>query len=581
MTCSIEYRNIYNSIRNKLLIVDLASEGLTDADREFLVSRSGMMKSGLGLSEKDSKTLSRILVKAFHSDLNSDQVDDKNTRDAIAILENMKLLIGTGEVSKLEGQHICQEISDDLSSNWRKKIIEKITSKRTSSTSDLGRQLNEMIEQYVNSVNSSQSLSKVTEIFNDFSTKSTALFLNYKHKFFIENGIDEKLDFVISPDMKIDDLYMKLNTAKNSTKKSVSRSIEELIAQYSSTVDKQLSPLLSGIKKYYINLLESDNESIEQIKRSLNASLQEIKKNEKVYINRINKCKALHEMVKGIASIKIRSRVNELSHSIYSDEFDKEIASLEDDVELIKAGKFGDKVTANVKKNYLQALSSSNGTIQDDMDYTTTYREFLYKIEEYNNGKIGIDSLYELNDLFKDKEHDKKIMAYVKGDYNAGDRVNLDLVMLKESKYGTYSLVYRTDSEFLGNRSYGKIAISGLALLDKDADYDMHDAGNLTEFICNSTLDGTQYSDNENYFNVLGIYNGTCLIYKENGKIDFKKIDEIAGRYQRVFSTPSKRYRNIDSIATVVATAVAKDLTLSKMLKGDNISSITENKAKS
>lgn len=67
MTCSLDYRNTYNSIRNKLLIVDLANPGLTDVDREFLVSRSGMMRNGLGLSESDSKTLSRILVKAFHS----------------------------------------------------------------------------------------------------------------------------------------------------------------------------------------------------------------------------------------------------------------------------------------------------------------------------------------------------------------------------------------------------------------------------------------------------------------------------------------------------------------------------------
>lgn len=571
MTCSLDYRNTYNNIRNKLLIVDLANPGLTDVDREFLVSRSGMMRNGLGLSESDSKTLSRILVKAFHSDLDPNKIDDNNTRDAIASLEKVKELIKSGEIARFEGKEICPTTPRDLATNWKKRVIDNISSSITSPSNDLAKQLNGLARYYIDLAEKATSPSRITNIYTDFSKKSIALLSDYKDKFFTENGINKKFDFQISADMSIEDLYSRLNKANNESKENTAEFIEKLISQYASTTEKQLEPLVSRIGKHYMDLLGNGDITVEQAKSLLNKNLEIIKKNEKLYIGRINRCKDLEAMIGDISSIKIRSRLKKISQSFYDDEFfEEEIASLEEDVRLIKQGKFGDKVLANVKNNYIQALSNSDNSLQSNMACTDTYQEFLHKIEEYNRGQIGVDSIYELNELFKDREQDKKIIDYVKGNYSDGDNVNLDLVTLRSNEYGLCGLVYRTDGGFFcGQRFYNYIGISGLTLMKTLGGDGERDITNLTEFICNSTMDRTQYFNQEEYFTVLCNYDDIYLIYDKDGKIGFKKKSIVEGIYSKSINQASENYSDIDWITECVSKDVAKDLSLAKILNGD------------
>ena len=84
-----------------------------------------------------------------------------------------------------------------------------------------------------------------------------------------------------------------------------------------------------------------------------------------------------------------------------------------------------------------------------------------------------------------------------------------------------------------------------------------------------STMDGTQYYNQEEYFTALCNYGDICLIYDKDGKIGFKKKSIVEGTYFKSINKASENYSDIDWIIGCVSKDVAKDLSLAKILNGD------------
>lgn len=554
-----KYKKLYQKLRKKLLDADLTVYRSDSKDKiDFLASCSEDMSKGLGVSSESMRRLLNILQPAYHPDTNP-EVSHDDAIDMTQIRDEIKILNRKGVVEKFKGQRVAPEITDSLLSRRRESIIRQIEQKRSSQDGKLENQINELITEYLRRVKDATSLSEINSLFNNFSTTNESLLSDYKKRFFEENGISNQSDFKIPENMNIDDLQAKLQKMVTERRKNATKFINEKVAELSSQINPKLRPSVTRIGRNYIDLLENDNITEEEAEQHIQMDLKKINADTMFYLDRVDELEQLLDMARSINSFKLYQKVQKMFEVVCNnDSFNAQVSKLKDEIESISSEGLSSRIFQNVTNNYKKAISDS----PNERSYEI-YGEFCHLLKEYDEGRLGVDSLCELNGLFKDAQQDEKIISYVTGKYTPGDDVNPDLIFIKTDGHGVYDLKYRTDTEFLGQRYYKETQLLYVGNNSKKQ------VGTLTQFLCNSSLDLTTYTND--HYEVVSLYtwDDTCLTYSKERGFDFKSKELLRRIYHKA---DCKNGIDNELVFSQLMQNIAKKLNLATMVSGGSYS---------
>lgn len=563
MQCSAEYKTIYDIYRKYLLEVNLNSKGLKDAQKEFLLQMSQYMKQGVGLSEVNLTRLSKIITLAYHPDYNP-TIDDSFIKKINSISDTTKKIITEGEAKNFEGKTVCGAIDKDLGDIWKDKLITSISSMKALSTGELESKINELIAEYLNKIKEAKSISEMTKLNEEFFKVKNETLQNVKKAYFQANNLNESFDFEVTNNTTLDELLNKLNSAKNRSLTESVSSLENIITNFNELSQGSLKRIAEEIKKRGINGFKEGKISYQEAYSFLMDNLTKLTTNKEIYIDRIKKCDQLKELYADINSLNIKRRLNKLVAGIYfSETFNEEYFELAEDIKLIKERKLHHKILPIVKTNYAKLmLNPQLISITDNKKVTETYNKFLQKAEEYEDGKVGVDSLFVLGELFKDQEKDQRIISYVEGKYTPDEQINPDFVIISQSEFDC-QIFYIQDkdphfSKIFGRNDYDYINISRFG---SNKYSELEEVCTLTEFLSHFQVDGSRYSSayQENTeTTVLCNYKGISV---ENYKYDNGELISFCKKWRSSTEMPKNQecdFPSEEEIENIILSKVTK-----------------------